>query len=64
MYSSSKVLAFALTWLLATTQAADLSFNGLAITPQMGWVRQVSPTTSTRADHVNVRTIGTPMPAM
>jgi hypothetical protein len=41
MYSSKRLLASALTWLLATTQAADLSYNGLAITPQMGWVSQV-----------------------
>lgn len=33
------LLAATATLLTATiTQAADLSYNGLAITPQMGWV--------------------------
>jgi hypothetical protein len=40
MRFSRKALGLALAWLLAATQAADLSYNGLAITPQMGWVHQ------------------------
>ena len=50
MYFAKKTFAFALTWLLATTRAADLSYNGLAVTPQMGWVRQLAPTTGSPAD--------------
>jgi hypothetical protein len=64
MYSSKKLVAFTLTWILAMTQAADLSYNGLAITPQMGWVRQLSPSTRPFADQVDLRIIGTPMLVM
>jgi hypothetical protein len=39
MRSFNAFVTLALTWLAAITYAVDLSYNGLAITPQMGWVR-------------------------
>ena len=41
MRSTNIFLATAVT-LLSTTQAADLDYNGLAVTPQMGWVSAIS----------------------
>lgn len=41
MRSSNAFVTLALTWLAAIAHATDLSYNGLAITPQMGWVRTV-----------------------
>jgi hypothetical protein len=41
MRSSNAFVTLVLTWLAAIAHAVDLSYNGLAITPQMGWVRTI-----------------------
>ena len=40
MPSLESVFATVFAVLLASSQAKDLSYNGLAITPQMGWVSE------------------------
>jgi hypothetical protein len=41
MRSSNAFITLVLTWLVAIAYTVDLSYNGLAITPQMGWVRTI-----------------------
>ena len=51
--------------LLSTALAADLSYNGLAVTPQMGWVSAISRSQSfTGLTIFHFRTIGTHSLAM
>jgi hypothetical protein len=67
MHLSNAFVTLALTWLAAITHAADLSYNGLAITPQMGWVRTkwlataLSLSIHSLTNLVGFRTIGTPL---
>jgi hypothetical protein len=44
MRSSDAFITLVLIWLAAIAHTVDLSYNGLAITPQMGWVRTIQVT--------------------
>jgi hypothetical protein len=64
MRLSKAFVTLALTWLATIAHAVDLSYNGLAITPQMGWVCTSGSSQfsiHSLANWVGLRTIGTPL---